>query len=442
MQFCLKSAALAAAASSLLCVCTVPHATAGTAETIIANFIGSNGSDPEAGLVADADGNLYGTTQVGGSAGYGTVFELTPPVPGSRAAWKMKVLHNFTQGNDGGNPFSEVLIDGSGNVYGTTAVGGKSGGGVVFKLTAPKYAETVIYNFGSDGYEPFGDLTFDDSGAIYGTAAAGGSGDESGVVFQLTPPAPAPGKKGAWKYHVIHAFSKSGDGAGPFGGILFDRDSGDLFGTTLSGGKDQSGTVFRLTPQGSGWDEKLLHSFTGLADGSTPSGRLAIDSSGNLYGTTTVGGNGGAGTAYELIRPASGNPPWKVHVIHAFSGGDDGQFPIAGLTMDATGNLYGTTVGGGKAPTPPQSCFYGGDGLAGNLNGEEVTNCGTVFELQKSGGKWKFLSLYSFQGWSFDGIQDGEGPDATVMLDQSGNIYGTTTGGGPSLVGTVFKITR
>jgi uncharacterized repeat protein (TIGR03803 family) len=419
-------------------------AQAAPTESVLYSFGGTlDGGDPEGALTQDAAGALYGTTQVGGSAGHGIVFQLVPPASG-KGAWKETILHDFTDGNDGGNPFSTLVFDSEGALYGTTASGGQNGAGVVFKLTPPKdgkgaWKETILHAFGaseSDGFYPFGNLVFDKSGNLYGAADAGGPYG-GGAVFELNPPKSANGK---WTYALAYSFGAAGDGSYPFSGVYYDSTSGDLFGTTAAGGKYSSGTVFRLSPKKSSWNEAILYNFTGVNDGATPSGQVVLDSSGAFYGTTLIGGTAGAGTVYQLSPNTK--LPWKYHLLHAFTGGVDGQFPVGGLAIGVSGNLYGTTYGGGKPPVSPDTCLLLGDPLAFFMP-LSPTNCGTVFELSKSGTSFKFQSLHSFLGSSLTtgGKGDGAAPDGAVIVGTSGpTLYGTTTSGGPHLTGTVFAI--
>src|ERR1022692_2364418 len=255
-------------------------------EKVLHNFNhdGTDGWRPEAGLIFDAAGNLYGTTSQGGSSAVGAVFELTPAAGGT---WTEKVLHSFlNDGTDGVNPVAGLIFDGAGNLYGTTYQGGTYGDGTVFELTP----------------------------------AAGGT----------------------WTEQVLHNFNyDSTDGAGPHAGLIFDA-AGNLYGTAASGGTYSYGTAFELTPAAGGtWTEKVLWNFGSGADGSYPQGGLIFDAAGNLHGTTTSGGAHGPGTVFELM-PAGGGT-WSERVVHSFGNGADGSGPYAGLIFDAAGNLYGTT---------------------------------------------------------------------------------------------------
>jgi len=391
--------------------------------TVLHSFTNSpDGAFPFAGLLRDAAGNLYSTTASGGVSGFGTVFKLDP-------AGNETVLHSFTGSPDGAFPNAGLVMDPAGNLYGTTSQGGSGSGcgfsfgcGTVFKLD-PAGNETILYSFkgGSDGESPVAGLIMDVAGNLYGTTADGGSGGGCsfgcGTVFKLDP---------AGNFTVLHSFTGSpGDGGRPVAGLIMDT-AGNLYGTTAEGGSGTCtvivvpvsgcGTVFKLDPAG---NEMLLHSFTGGSDGTQPLAALIFDQAGNLYGTTEEGGSGtctvingvsGCGTVFKL------DPSGNETVLHTFTGGNDGAAPLfVGLIMDIAGNLYGTTqVGGGSS-----NCSVG---------------CGTVFKLDTSGNE---TVLHSFTGSPGDGAI----PRATLIMDKAGNLYSTTSNGGASGFGTVFKLT-
>lgn len=386
--------------------------------TVLYNFKGgTDGANPEAGLVMDAKGNLYGTTVDGGtgcasSGGCGTVFKLTGK--------KETVLHRFTGSPDGANPSGGLILDAEGNLYGVTYGGGDNGCGTVFKVT-PSGVETTLFSFCSNresGGGPNGNLVMDAKGNLYGTTRGGGSGD-SGTVFKVDR---------AGTGTVLYNFcSKTGctDGELPFAGLIMDA-KGDLYGTTLdgfAGGGVGGGTVFKVTKTRK---ENVLYSFCAApdcADGSSPVAGLIMDAKGDLYGTTLFGGTGvcppygpeGCGTVFEV--DASG----KEIVLYSFcstSGCADGENPSAGLFLDTKGNLYGTTLDGGT----------------GNCSGGFSPGCGTVFELSASGTE---TVLHSFTGVAPDGAL----PYSTLIMDANGNLYGTASGGGKFGNGVVFEIT-
>ncbi len=377
-------------------------------ETILHSFHqdGTDGTDPIAGVIFDASGNLYGTTFKGGAIKYGIVFELTP-VGGS---WNEKVVHTFIH-TDGHSPLGGLSLDATGHLYGTTSAGGTYNHGAAFQLTPnPRgsWGERVLRNFNLEGFGSWGNLVFDSSGNLYGVTEAGGAFGY-GSVFELIPQA-----DGTWSEKVLHSFASGMDGAYPYLGVILDS-VGNLYGTTANGGAYGQGTVFEIAHAGGTWTENVLHSFKAQSttDGYQPSGGLIFDAAGNLYGTTGSGGTFGFGTIFELARNAGGT--WTEQLLYSFNNANgDGVGPFAGLTFDAHGNLYGTTSGGGA----------GGRG--------------TVFELQPAvGGGWTETVLHSF---SNDGT-DGTTPYAGVILDAAGNLYGTTSAGGTYNHGTVYEVT-
>jgi len=380
-----------------------------TLTTLYAFTGGTYGGNPTAGLVRDAKGNLYGTTVNGGTYGNGTVFEVS-------AGGKGTVLHSFAGSPDGANPWAGLVRDGKGDLYGATYWGGTYGGGTVFELTK-KGTETVLYSFCSlggcdDGQSSFGGLVRDALGSLYGATNFGGAYGY-GTVFEVTP---------AGNETVLYNFQGSPDGGYPES-PLFRDSKGNLYGTTMVGGVSGCdsyggygcGTVFEVTPSGT---ETVLHSFGGPPnDGAGPDTGLVRDAKGNLYGTTTFGGAYNFGTVFKLTKKGAET------VLHDFEGGpSDGQGPGAGLIRDKQGNFYGTTsVGGGSG---------GGYGW------------GTIFKMAPDG---IVTVLYSFTGGA-----DGGYPFGDLVMDEQGNLYGTTVYGGVAGsgcwssgpgCGTVFKLT-
>ncbi len=296
--------------------------------TLLYSFTGgADGGAPHAVLVRDSEGNLYGTTVLGGAANYGVVFKLS-------STGAETVLHGFTGGADGGYPPAGVVADREGNLYGTARVGGASGEGAVFKVDGG-CTETVLYSFtgGADGGSPEAGLIRDSEGNLYGTTAEGGASG-CGVVFKLSP-------SGAET--VLYAFLGTPDGQGPWAGLARDSQ-GDLYGTTVYGGTFNFGTVFKLDTAGT---ETVLYSFTGGTDGALPEAAPILDSAGNLYGTTYEGGVVAArqrpGVVYELT--AAGIET----VLHYFRGSTSGAHPWAGLIRDSQGSLYGAAEQGGTS---------------------------------------------------------------------------------------------
>jgi uncharacterized repeat protein (TIGR03803 family) len=421
-----KSVSIQLRAASIIFVISLSLTSgwAADSETVLYNFINYNdGTHPIAGMVMDAAGNLYGTTYGGG----GTVFELSPSEGGG---WTETVLYHFGHGNsDGAFPYSGLIMDRAGNLYGTTSNGGDAsflGGcycGTVFELSPIEgggWRETILHSFGygSDGAYPyFASVTMDAAGNLYGTTERGGIYG-GGTVFEMSPRA-----RGGWTETVLHSFGNGTDGFYPSGGVIIDN-AGHLYGTTAYGGTNTNcggscGTVFELSPaEGGGWTETVLHSFN-HTDGSTPYSALIMDTNGNLYGTTAYGGyypcsTLGCGTVFDL---SPGDGAWTETVLHSFGHPTDGSQPWAGLIMDTAGNLYGATLGGG---------IYG---------------YGTVFEMSpREGGGWTETVLQSFN------MTDGWSPYGLPVIDQAGNIYGTTYGGGsspycPGGCGVVWEIT-
>jgi len=399
---------------------------------------GADGSAPEAGLTWDSAGNLYGTARSGGQTGpncgndygCGTVFKLTPAGSG----WTFSTIYPFAGGLDGDTPVGRVIFGPDGNLYGTTEYGGFAapgnvcswgnlkGCGTVFRLSPQadrtshdndSWNKVVLYRFAfemsalkaQDGANPDGDLIFDPEGNIYGTTTAGGNcgGIGCGTVYELTP------SLGGWRETVLHAFGTGGYGIIPNGGVVRDN-TGNLYGAAGAGGQYSDGTVFQLTPNGNGWNINVLYAFRGQYDGESPQAGLTMDASGNLYGTTEWGQGGSAGgTVFELSQS---DGRWTYHLLYTFT---DRGGPTASLALDAAGNLYGTTRVGG---------IYG---------------AGNVFKLTRSSG-WTYTSLYDFTGGS-----DGAVPFSNLIFDLYGNIFGTAASGGSGCYGSgcgvVFEIT-
>jgi uncharacterized repeat protein (TIGR03803 family) len=312
-------------------------------ETIVHSFDlnGADGYYPLASLVLGEKGILYGTTELGGAYGQGTVFEVTPTKNGSTEA----ILHSFDQnGTDGAEPFGSLIFDKERNLYGTTYSGGDYGDGTVFEL-APSGTETILHSFdfnGSDGYYPDASLVLDGKGNLYGTTTYGGpygcAEDGCGTVFELTP---------SGEETILHSFGDSGDGSSPYGRLV--RNKGNLYGTTTEGGAyTYYGTVFELTLSHGKWTETILHSFeSNGTDGVGPAADLVFDKNGNLYGTTNGGGAYNYGTVFELSPPSGSSSSWTEMILWSFGNGTDGRYPEGGLVFDTEGNLYGVTGYGG-----------------------------------------------------------------------------------------------
>jgi uncharacterized repeat protein (TIGR03803 family) len=397
--------------TSVAFLATASPALGASSEQVLYSFCSVSGCPDGqlslAGMIFDKAGNLYGTTYGGGTFGYGAVFELIP----NQGSWTEKVLHSFNaNGKDGYFPRAALILDAAGNLYGTTLHGGFSttcfdGCGTVFELTPGtngKWTEKLLHEFSSkEGYWPIANLILDAAGNLYGTTSAGG-GRNYGIVFELTL------SGGKWTEKLLHEFSGK-DGSVPNAGLILDT-TGNLYGTTSEGGVSNYGIVFELTPGANGkWTESVLHEFNGKF-GSAPGSGLILDKAGNLYGTTQLGGAYNEGTVFQLV-PVSGK--WTENVLHSFNpNGTDGYFPRANLILDAAANLYGTTVVGGT---------YGR---------------GIVFELIPNNGTWTETVLHSFGNGS-----DGAVPLGGLNLDKAGNLYGTTENGGTPGDGTVFEVT-
>jgi uncharacterized repeat protein (TIGR03803 family) len=319
--------------------------------TLLHTLTLGEGSAIAATLAVDQAGHLYGTSINGGTYDFGTVFELSPgkAAPGQRT---ITVAHSFDPFvGDGAGPWDKVILDEAGNLYGTTRDGGPEGaaGGVVFELTPDSHGdwtEGILYNFpaNSDGCCSYSEVLFDKAGNLYGTGSGdGGPPCFCGVVFRLQPTSTG------WKETVLHRFHGS-NGEHPMGGLVLDAE-GNLYGTTAEGGKNGSGTVFKLAPAASGpWKETILYDFPQFKNGGGPASTLIFDKGGNLYGTA-VGGIGpcpsGCGVVFKLA-PAS-NGKWQYSVLHRFTDAtNDGAEVFSGVVFDKTGkHLYGTTAFGG-----------------------------------------------------------------------------------------------
>jgi uncharacterized repeat protein (TIGR03803 family) len=381
----------------------------------------ADGGTPRTGLIQDAAGNLYGTTSFGGDTtcdsgtGCGTVFKID-------SLGNETVLYSFHGSPDGAWPAGNVIRDAAGNLYGVTNGGGEgcSQCGTVFKLS-PAGIETVLYSFkgGTDGYQPIGGLVRDAAGNLYGVTTAGGSPKcyfdfGCGTIFKVDS---------SGNETVLYAFAEPPDASNPEAGLIRD-DDGNLYGTTFVGGdascnspygSEGCGAVFELNPSGV---ESVLYRFTGEADGALPGSGgygLTRDATGNLYGTTSAGGDlscivgilTGCGTVFKI------DPSGVETTLYAFAGGGNrgkyGAIPNAGLILDPAGNLYGTAEADGAFDE------------------------GTMFRLDQSGN---LTGHYSFTGGTSGGL-----PLAGLLRDGQGNLYGTTQDGGTYAYGTVFKLT-
>ncbi len=391
------------------------------AEKVVYSFSDPGGAvAPISNLISDASGNLYGTAFYGGTYGDGMVFELSP----QDGAWQMTILHSFNyDGVDGIWPTAGLVFDGAGNLYGTTEFGGITncgliGCGTVFELSPAgngSWTETVLHQFDyADGYEAHAGVVLDASGNLYGTTASGGA-YEQGTVYELSA-----GANHHWTYHMLHNFTGLSDGGVPYGGVILDA-AGNLYGMASQGGGSSAnctygcGVVFELNaPRGGERNGTVLHYFgRSVGDGWYPQGGLIFDQAGNLYGTASKGGTDHSGIVFEL-SPA-GNGQWQETLLHTFNCCDDGANPDGDLIFDASGNLYGVTLDGGGPH-----------------------NWGTAFELTPGTAEWTETLLHDFHLNGFDGAN----PGSTLLLDAAGNLYGTTSRGGSANEGAVFEIMR
>ena len=387
--------------------------------TVIHSFTGNqDGAQPYASLTLDT-GKLYGTATAGGNrnqqtqcwrVGCGNVFRLTQ----HNSGWVLDPLYIFQGESDGAAPAGPVNFGPSGLLYGTTFAGGVIGSdcdisyagcGVVFTLQPPPSAchsvtcfwtEKVIYEFvdEEDGFAPEGALAFDQAGNVYGTTSAGAGGPcgfGCGIVYQLM-------RSGSgWAETTLSEYTYGNEGPAELYGLIIDP-TGNLYGASNTGGTENFGSVYEVTRSGSNWETIVLHSFTDLGTGARADGGLVMDVAGNLYGTTADGGASGGGIVFEL-SPSDGG--WNYSVITNLVG--PGLGPQGSLAIDAAGNLYGTTYGGG------------------------LFQCGNIFKLMPSGGHWTFTDLHDFTCGD-----DGGNPAGGVIVDAGGNIFGTTYMYGPS----------
>ena len=379
-------------------------------------------NSPWGSLTMDAAGNLYGTTTLSNTDA-GTAFELK----NSRGSWLFNPLLTFTQ-PDGMTPYSGLTIGPGGALYGTTADGGTLNDGTVYVLRPPQtvcrsvscpWSRTVVHSFGAngDGHFPYlGSLVFDSAGNMYGTTSEGGTFNQ-GTVFELSRSG-----DGNWTEKVLYSFAGGSDGSAPASGITFDA-AGNIYGTTEAGGNSGCGssgcgTVYKLTPSGSGWTEAVIYKFSGATDGYFPVGGVIFDPSGNMYGSTAQGGLNLGGTVFELSPNGGG---WSFSLLYALIQGKFGAGgPTGNLVLDSSGALLGTTI------------LDGANGV------------GNIFKLTHQDSNWTYTDLHDFT--AFDD-QDGEEPIGTPILDASGNLYGTTSGGGSQecsfevQCGTLWKLT-
>jgi uncharacterized repeat protein (TIGR03803 family) len=370
-------------------------------------FSGDDGETPLGGLIADAAGDLFGTTSAGGTDGDGVVFEIAKTKTGYASA--PTILASFT-GGDGANPYGSLIADAAGDLFGTTTIEGAHNQGTVFEIARTKsgYARapvTLVSFTGPDGANPVDGLIADAAGDLFGTTTAGGA-DDDGTVFEI-----ARTKTGYASAPTVLVSFTGADGQDPLGGLMADA-AGDLFGTTSGYGGSGYGTVFEIAKTRHGYANTptVLASFTNV-DGANPGAGLIADAAGDLFGTTDAGGADDDGVVFEIARTKNGYASAPT-VLVSFMGAD-GENPGAGLIADAAGDLFGTTTFGGAD----------GDGV--------------VFEIARTKGGYAKAPtvLVSFTG------ANGADPSGSLLADVAGDLFGTTSGYG-SNDGTVFEITR
>jgi uncharacterized repeat protein (TIGR03803 family) len=417
-----------AAALDLLCLGAI-HAASPTLTTLYSFKGYPEGTGPRGSLIFDGNGALYGVTAAGGSdplSGSGTIFRLSPPVsPGG--TWTETVLHSFHQNGGGWGPVGGLALGRNGTLYGTTNFGGTSGAGVAFALVPPAFPgsvwiEHVLHAFtrGLDGGVPTAGVIIRLNGEVLGTASVGGTFSQ-GTVYKLTPPTVS---GAGYAESVLFDFSADVNGSPP-GAFLVGAKDGTIYGTTFQGPAQAKGTVYQLVPPstpGNTWTQNILYTFTGQnGDGASPNG-VVVGEGGALYGTTLFGGTStqcydGCGTVFSLTPQAPGTA-WTERVLYSFQGGNgDGASPITGVLIGRNGVIYGTTQYGGPGP---------------------VGCCGTVFGLvppATPGGAWIERLLHIFGG------ADGSVPVGGLIFGLDGALYGTTSTGGTTGYGTVFKLT-
>ena len=402
--------------------------------TTLASFTGDNGYSPNGGLVMDSQGDLFGTTSQGGSSNDGTVFEV------AQGSGTITTLASFT-GDNGANPQGGLVEDSSGNLFGTTLENGPLGAGTVFGVNASGTISTLASFSGNTGANPKGGLVEDQSGNLFGTTTYGGA-DWDGTVYEVA--------SGSGTITTLASFNGD-NGANPIGTLVEDS-SGNLFGTTQSGGSSDDGTVFEVAA-GSGTITTLA-SFTG-DNGANPIGGLVEDSNGDLFGTTSSDDISGNGTVFEVI-----NGSQSITTL-AFFNGDNGSSPSGSLVMDSSGDLFGTTpsddisgngtvfevINGSQSITT--LAFFNGDNgsspsgslvmdssgdLFGTTSSDDISGNGTVFEVIN--GSQSITTLASFNG------DNGSSPNGGLVMDSKGNLFGTTSQGGSFYDGTVFEVAQ
>ena len=415
-----------AAAASLLCASA--SLAAAQSEGVLHSFsyTASDGGSPYAGVIADSTGALYGTALYAGPNGQGIVYKLTPPTAGG--TWTESIVYSFSGASDGASPASNLVMDSTGAIYGTTTGGGTFNCGTFFQLVPPTSAgwtENSLYQFpcANKGFEsvPLNIVQNTSTGAFYGVVENGGK-FFGGYIYEL-----APASGGAWTFTTLHSFNLNPSAPGYVNGYnpwsLILGPSGSLSGTAIYGGGADYGTVYRLTPPTAGttWHFALLYDFVDQTQGTYPYG-LVIGSGGVLYGGAAEGGAFNNGTIYSLTPPSGSGGSWTLTDIHNFADAPgDGNTPLAGVILGPAGSLYGTTAGGGSSNT-----------VCGSYDG-----CGTVFQLTPgTGGAFTETILHNFASTGGDAINPNPGPP----LLRAGSLFGATYIGGANNAGAVYAV--
>ena len=372
------------------------------------------------GLIMGRRGELYGTSGAFANT-LGVVYKLTPPAkPG--ASWVPTILYSFPLSGNGAVVNPGLAMGPDGSLYGTTAFGGATNGGIAFRLTPPAsdgdpWTESVIYNFGvqpGDGAAPAAAVTLGPEGVLYGTTSSGGAAAQ-GTVYQLTPPITS---HGPWTETILHSFAGP-DGAIPYAPVVIGP-KGALYGTTFDGGAaGAAGTVFELDPpltkEGS-WKEQVLHSFSGSPDGRQPSSTVVLGKTG-IYGSTPTDGPSGGGIVFKLEQSDSGS--WTETILYAFDNTSSSPYkPLGALVIGEGESLFGTANFGGDFT----SCSSG---------------CGSVFRLDppQTGTSWTETNLHTFTGGADGGL-----PSTGIIFGPDNTAYGTNDGGPTAIYGLVFQL--
>jgi uncharacterized repeat protein (TIGR03803 family) len=411
-----KKSAAWAATLSMLAVGVAPAALAGTAEKVLYTFASGYANEPTGGVVKDAAGNLYGSTEFGGNAGEGVIFQLSP---NGKGGWTYHPILTFN-GNNGAFPQGRLTFDSQGNIYGTTI--GFGGMGDVFELSPGQNGWTITktYQFTgqADGFDANAGVTLDAAGNVYGATMESYDYNGYGSIWKLTP------SGNGWQETTIHQFTYGTDGGYPHTELTLDR-KGNVYGSVQYGGTNGTGYVFKFHPVKSGWQETVLHNFGDGDAGGSSYGDLILDKAGNLYGTTGLYDSALAlwtGSIFELTKPSQDTlktqQTWPVTTLYQFTSDAGGGMPI-NLTFDNKGNIFGPSEQGG------------------------TNDAGLIYELARSVNNgqtvWTESTLYSFAGGN-----DGCEPFPSVIFDntESKRVYGAAAGCGANNNGVIFDVKK